>query len=420
MVSEVFSLLSPLRLRHGARQTQGDGSTHRVSIHRDTTGVDHWWQDGAATMGGPFRSRTWLDAFFATFVDRDDIEPFFVDVRDENGAFVIGLPLIRREIGKRSFIEFADLGVADYNLPILGPAAPSDGASATELLAAIRRALPAADVLRLGKMPLTIAGRANPLTLVDAIVPETLFGNTIETGDTWDAWLHTLGGRDRREFARSWRNFTRHPDARLVIAEDADTARRILHWIEHRQRARILEQGLDYDLDAPQMSTFHERLIDQGLESGEVVVSALMAGDEIVAGLFGLANGEEYIALRVAFEAGRWTSIGPGRLLLERTMAAFHDRGYRRFDLGIGDYTYKRDFRPVTCDLGLLVAPLSLAGYVEVVRTRAHAHLRTIPALVSIVRHVRNRRNPFRTITMGCSTWYLAEEIAVAVTIPYL
>lgn len=420
MVSEAFSLLSPFRSRHGAQPFHGSDFSHRVSIHHDTTAVEHWWQEGTATPAGPFRSRTWLDAFFETFTHRDDVEPFLVDVRGADDEFVIGLPLVRRTIGNRTVIEFADLGVADYNHPILGPGAPTDQASANALLAAIRRALPEADVLRLGKMPLTIAGRANPLTLVEAVVPETLFGNAIEAADTWDAWLHTLGGRDRREFARSWRNFTRHPDARLVIAEDTETARRILHWIEHRQRTRIREQGLAYDLDAPQMSTFHERLIEQGLASGEVVVSALVAGDEIVAGLFGLANGVEYIALRVAFEGGSWTSIGPGRLLIERTMAAFHDRGYRHFDLGIGDYTYKRDFRPETRDLGLLVAPLSLAGFAEVMRMRLYARLRKIPALVSLVRHVRDRRNRLHAIAMGCSTYCLAEEIAVAVTIPYL
>lgn len=333
---------------------------------------------------------------------------------------MLGLPLVRRTIGRRRFIEFADLGVADYNLPVLGPAAPTTSDEAAALIAAIERALPEADVLRLGKMPLTIGGRPNPLVQARAIVPETLFGNVIEIDHGYESWLKSLGGRDRREFARAWRVFTRHPEARLVVAEDTDTARRVMRWIEHRQRARIRDRGLPYDLDAPRMSAFHERLIEQGLESGEVVVSALMAGEEIVAGLFGLANGREYIALRVAFESGRWASVGPGRLLIERTMAALHERGCRRFDLGIGDYSYKHDFRPAVRELGQLVSPLSLAGFVEVVRLRLRARLRAVPVLANLVRRLRDRKTRLQTLVLGGSTWCLMDEFALAVTIPYL
>ena len=420
MVSEVASLQASFRPASRSRPVRMGRDAHVVTIHHDPAAVDHWWWEGDARSAGPFRSRTWIEAFFESFSLRDDVEPFLVDVRASGGDFVLGLPLVRRTIGRRRFIEFADLGVADYNLPVLGPAAPTTSDEAAALVAAIERALPEADVLRLGKMPLTIGGHPNPLVRAREIVPETLFGNVIVIDDGYDGWLKSLGGRDRREFARAWRVFTRHPEARLVVAEDTDTARRVMHWIEHRQRARIRDQGLPYDLDAPRMSAFHERLIEQGLESGEVVVSALMAGDEIVAGLFGLANGREYIALRVAFEGTHWASVGPGRLLIERTMAALHARGFHRFDLGVGDYSYKHDFRPAVRELGQLLSPLSLVGSVEVARLRLKAHLRDVPVFAKLVRRLRDRKARLRALLLGGSAWCLMDELSLVLTLPYL
>lgn len=50
--------------------------------------------------------------------------------------------------------------------------------------------------------------------------------------------------------------------------------------------------------------------------------------------------------IRISNGGARWSKCSPGRLIIERTMAALHQDGVREFDFSIGNYAYKRRFDP--------------------------------------------------------------------------
>jgi hypothetical protein len=56
----------------------------------------------------------------------------------------------------------------------------------------LRRIPDQADLIRLRKVPVDLAGKPNPIALLDAAGPCSLNGNLVTTGEDYDAWRYTL------------------------------------------------------------------------------------------------------------------------------------------------------------------------------------------------------------------------------------
>ena len=213
---------------------------------------------------------------------------------------------------------------------MLTAAAPRDtkGARALwrDLRAALRRMPGGAALIRLRKMPVDLDGRPNPLALVDGAGPCSLNGNIVTTGDDFDAWRHTLERTVRKELERSWRVFKRDPAAAFRIMTDRNEALRILSTMEIQQSTRMQHLGLNFILNDETCAAFYRNLVGNGVENGYVVVSTLSVGDEVVATLLGIRSGPRYLMVRISNAGAKWSNCSPGRLIIERSMAAMHQR----------------------------------------------------------------------------------------------
>ena len=347
------------------------------------------WRQAAAGWGAfesstPFQHRQWYEGWYGTFANTGGIVPLLAVITDaSSGERAALLPLIlRRQDGIR-IIEFADLDLTDYNAPLLGPAAPRDARSARlmwrGLLAALRKVPGGADLIRLRKLPADIDGRSNPLAMLDAAGPCSLNGNLVITGGDYDAWRHTLERTTRKELERSWRVYTRHPGADFRLAATADEALKILATTEVQQGTRMQSLGLNFILNEEGCADFYRGLVRDGVASGYVVVSALIAGEEIVATLLGIRTGPRYVMIRISNASGKWSNCSPGRLIIERTMAALHQDGVREFDFSIGNYAYKRRFGVSRTSLVDVSAALSWRGLPHALRDRVARQLRRYP-----------------------------------------
>jgi len=366
-----------------------------VEVAADFSALAARWDVlAAASQQFPFQSACWLAAWYRAFASDDAITPLIATVRGRSGDLAMVLPLIERRLGGLRIAEFADLNLTDYNAPLIGPAAPTDSAEAAELWRALRNALSGIDLVRLKKMPIEIAGRANPLTLDARTTPCMLSGHALTTPDDFEAYRYSLDRRDRKELERSWRVFTRHPGAEFRVIDDVDEALRLLGIMEIQQRTRIRDLGLPYTLDDEAAAAFYRHLIADGLPCGQVVMTALTAGDEVVASLLGVRNAGRYVMIRISNAGAQWSNCSPGRLLIARTMAHLHAQGTRIFDFGVGTYAYKRRFgtreRPLvdrTEGLTWRAAPI-------VARARAVEALRKWPALDQRLRRVMGQSQP--------------------------
>jgi CelD/BcsL family acetyltransferase involved in cellulose biosynthesis len=144
--------------------------------------------------------------------------------------------------------------------------------------------------------------------------------------------------------------------------------------------------GLNFILNDETCAAFYRNLVRDGVGHGYALVSALTAGDEVVATLLGIRNGSRYVMIRISNAGEKWSNCSPGRLIIERTMAALHRDGVREFDFSIGNYTYKRRFGVTRIPLVDLSAALSWRGLPYALRDRAARELRNYPKIAAYLK----------------------------------
>jgi CelD/BcsL family acetyltransferase involved in cellulose biosynthesis len=383
-----MSVLTTTVGRHGARAV-ARRSGYRIELLADWRQAAAGW--GAIEPSTPFQHPQWYDGWYGAFANTRGIVPLIAAITDTStGERAALLPLILRKQDGIRIIEFADLDLTDYNAPVLGPAAPRDAGSARlmwrELLATLRKMPGGADLIRLRKLPVDLDGRPNPLAMLDEAGPCSLNGNLIVTGEDYDAWRYQLERTARKELERSWRVFTRHPGAGFRLAADADEALKFLATTEVQQGTRMQSLGLNFILNEEGCAGFYRSLVRDGVATGYAVASALTAGDEIVATLLGIRTGSRYVMIRISNAGGSWLNCSPGRLIIERTMAALHADGVREFDFSIGNYAYKRRFAVTRTPLVDLSAALGWRGVPHALRDRAARQLRRYPRFAATVK----------------------------------
>ncbi len=370
-------------------------SRYTVELARD-------WHDNVgavaarALAASPFQKPVWLAQWYATLGRRRDVQPIIAIVRERSSGDPVALfPLVGHAAGNRRIVQFADLGITDYNAPLLFAGAPTTRAGAVAMLQALTDALEReGDLLRLIKMPAMIGSMTNPLALLPSAETSPLGSNLVRIDGSWESYHRSLDGKVRRELERSWRLFVRDGvDARFVRASDPGEAKRILAQLSGLQRERITSLGKPYVLDEEGCHDFYERLIEQGLGSGYTVVTALISGEfDVVAGLLSVSDGRSLAMLRLGQAGGAWARCSPGRLLFDRTMHAMHAAGLTEFDFTIGDYAYKETFRVERTPLVDVIRPLTLRGRAtfgfERAGMRTREHLRSMPFLYEALKRI--------------------------------
>jgi CelD/BcsL family acetyltransferase involved in cellulose biosynthesis len=92
--------------------------------------------------------------------------------------------------------------------------------------------------------------------------------------------------------------------------------------------------------------------------------------------------------VRISNAGEKWSMCSPGRLIIERTMAALHGDGVRKFDFSIGNYDYKRRFGVQHLLLVAVTAALSWRGLPLELRERGAKALRPYPRLKAALKRV--------------------------------
>ena len=349
------------------------------------------WADGG--RGTAFQNCRWLEAWYAAF---DDALPLIAIITDATTDAQIALvPLIRRIRRGVRIVEFADLNVTDYNAPILGLGVSLHPAQrralCRALLRAIRKLPGGVDLVRLQKMPADIEGVPNPLAPLGNAGSCSLNGNLIVTGDDFEIYRASIR---RMQLPRSWRVFSRNPGATFRMIARVDEAMQVLDVMDAQQEARMAKLGQPFVLNDVTHAKFYRDLVTSSLEQGYAVLSALSCDAGIVATALGIRNGDDFVFLRISNAGKRWANCSPSRLIVERTMAALHEQGVRRFDLSIGNYSFKRRFGAVQLPLIDASIALEWRGIPHALRDYVARYLRRHGRLHERIRRaVGNRRS---------------------------
>ncbi|WP_027530462.1 GNAT family N-acetyltransferase [Bradyrhizobium sp. WSM3983] len=352
------------------------------------------WRQAALRLNAghrtAFQHGYWLGAWYEAF---HGVAPLIAVIADTtSGKDIAMVPMfshVRRGI---RVVEFADLGVSDNNAPILACDASFDAAGAQAISAAFvdaLRALPDGfDLLRLKKLPAYVGAKPNPLVSLGRLGSCSLNGNLVLTGDEYADYQASI---KRMQMPRCWRVFSRHGGARFEIASDVIRAHELLDVMDVQQQERMQQLGARFVLNDEAHADFYREVARQGVTEGYAVVSALVCDEGIVATTFGVRYGATYYLLRIGHAGKSWANCSPGLLVTERTMAALHAQGVRRFDLSIGNHDYKRRFGAERVPLTDVSVALSWRGVPYMLRDHAAQGLRRHPRLSAFAARVMGK-----------------------------
>lgn len=357
--------------------------------------VRDWRQAASRLSAGhrtAFQHGYWLGAWYEAFHDSAPLIALISDAA--TGKDIAVVPMISHIRRGIRIVEFADLGVSDNNAPILALDAALDTAATDvigrALVDAVRALPDRFDLLRLKKMPAHVGGKPNPLVSLGRIGSCSLNGNLVLTGDDYEAYRASI---KRMQMPRCWRVFSRHAGARFEIATDVARARELLDVMDVQQQARMRKLGSRFVLNDDAHARFYREVARQGIAEGYAVISALVCDEAVVATTFGVRFGASYFLLRIGHAGDSWSNCSPGLLVTERTIAALHAEGVRRFDLSIGNQDYKRRFGAEKVALTDVSIALSWRGAPYAWRDHAAQNLRRYPRLAAVVsRAIRKMR----------------------------
>lgn len=344
------------------------------------------WRQAALRLNAghrtAFQHGYWLGAWYEAF---HGVAPLIAVIADTtSGKDIAVVPMFSRVRRGIRVIEFADLGVSDNNAPILACDASFDATGAQAISAALvdgLRALPDGfDLLRLKKLPAYVGAKPNPLVSLGRLGSCSLNGNLVLTGDDYADYRASI---KRMQMPRCWRVFSRHGGARFEIAGDVIRAHELLDVLDVQQQERMQLLGSRFVLNDEAHARFYRDVARQGVAEGYAVVSALVCDEGIVATTFGVKYGATYYLLRIGHAGKLWANCSPGLLVTERTMAALHAQGVRRFDLSIGNHDYKRRFGAEPVPLTDVSVALSWRGLPYMLRDHAAQGLRRYPKLAA-------------------------------------
>lgn len=336
----------------------------------------HWHAIAATCPATPFQAPHVVEAWYATLGARAGVTPVVVEIVLGDGTPAALLPMAITLDGALAVAGFADGGVIDLACAIPGP---GFGALTPDTSwHALRGALSGADLVRLSKQPLRIGVHVNPLANLARVRRSPLSSHPLTISGSWDDYVRSRSRKFRKEQGRVWRVFERNDGAAFRLVDDVDEGLRVLAAVEELQGARLRSLGVAYRLDQPDLRDFYRRIVAEGLPIGRTVIGTLVAGDEVVGALIGLAAGPNVVFVRLAHRGGSWAPCSPGRLVIEKTLEALHARGFTGFDFSIGDYDYKAAFGVGTSALVDVTAHVSWRGLPFALAANAKAVLKRL------------------------------------------
>ncbi len=324
-----------------------------------------------------FQTQAWLLPWYRIIAHHRGAKPLLVTVSDAvSHEPLLFFPLVTRRDDTYRWIEFADLGVSDYNAPLVAPGFAPDERQLRRLMREFFSALPSADLLRFDKTPDTLGDAPNPLAGHEMFHRMRFQSWGVGLPATRAGFEAGLSPGFLKELGRKHRRLAGKGEVRLQLAGSEREVVEIFGALVDQRRRRFTELGRENVLDDAVFRDFYETVILSSLRTGFASLAALRCGDEIVATLFGLRSRGAFHLLMSTMQGGKWKSSSPGNVAIDEMISAMIGEGEDHFDFTIGDELYKRDFGARPANLYECVRAQSILGAPFAFKTNARAIIR--------------------------------------------
>jgi CelD/BcsL family acetyltransferase involved in cellulose biosynthesis len=363
----------------------------RFTRHRDVAALEGVWR-ALAREGGTtaFQSYDWGGAW-ARAAERSGVAtPAVIVVEDDvDDRPIMLVPLAVTAMGARRVATFFDLGVTDYNAPLVAADIAFGRLDTAEIKAGLKAILPDADVLHLDKMPYRVGRTRNPLVAFKGTSAMSLTACAAPIWGPWSSCRESiLAPAFRVEMDDRWRRLNKRKPVRFVVAESAEQANDLFDALADQRAARFRRLKRDDILWKSAWRDFYRDLVTAEGGHGLGRMSALLIDGEPVATALGLAHEGTFALMMHGFADGCWRNYSPGIQLILRTMEWAVADGFRTFDFTIGAEGYKNDFGVVAQPLAECVEALSPHGLPRQTLARAKGFVRRHPVVATPLRRM--------------------------------
>jgi len=303
---------------------------------------DVWRNIEARGTLTPYQRFDWLSGLHAAGADADARIAIAVIKRAGESLALLPLALVRRLSMTNARFLGTEQSNADWMIAL-----PSFAPSASELTAIFNRiaeAVGGIDLLSIQNQPTQWAGTANPLLKLPHTPAASNFYLTSIAGVPKPFIETRLAAKSRSDLKRSRRRMgDAMGEVRLVRVNDADTLDRVHAEFLEQRRARFDEMGIDNVFEQPHFVRFFREaaIAGFGAERPAMLVHALMAGDAVVATVWGTLAHNHYSLYINSTTAGEGSQFRLMSILIADLMDELLDMGVTSFDMGLGDFSYK-------------------------------------------------------------------------------
>jgi len=356
-------LLGGRAWRHASQE--GIANDFSIEVSRDFDSVQGDWawleREGLLT---PFQTRSWLTPFYRVLAPRLKATPVFVTIRDRaSDRPAMLLLLCARRFFGIPLIQFADLGVSDYNAPLIAKSFNPSLAQWSILWRQVLAALGMGSVLRLKNMPPLIGGRPNPLVACEkSSAPMSVASWKVALPQTIAEYGRlVLKPSFRKRLAKKFRHAAKLGKIEYVVASTREDKLAAFDLLARQRQARCDQMGRANVMTHQAYHDFYKAAV---VDSYDPLTSlaVLKIGGEAVGTLLALDDQESFHVISQTFEGGDWENYSLGLIIVHSAIEYCIERGKSFFDLTIGNESYKAHFGTTPSPLYIAWHPLSPTG----------------------------------------------------------
>lgn len=343
---------------------QATAARPTLEIMRDAGEIALVWRafEAGAVMT-PYGRYDWVAAYQRSLPDtvRDTRVAI---IRDRRGDPVLLMPFqIEHRFGLRIASAVGGKHV-NYNLPLMHPdfAAGLTAERARTILSEAGRAM-GADMILVPNMPVAWEGRPNPFAASGLPSASNAFALRLEA-DGEATLARSMSADARKKMRNKARRLEAIGQVTLARAGTPADARRALVAFYEQKARRFADLGIADPFSGDTTRAFLEDAATTGLAKDRAAIEfyVLSVGGEIAAVLGGAADGRRFSGMVLSFQGGELEKLSPGEMLVTGAIRDLCARGYRMFDLGVGDARYKRSICDEVEALVDIALPLTLRG----------------------------------------------------------
>lgn len=341
----------------------------------------------------PFQHGAWLSELYDVLAPRRRARKVVVTVRDaHDGRLVLVLPLVGLRRGMLRVLEYANLGVSDYAVPVVDPRDVADLLGDQALVRQIRESLGPFDLLQIAHVP-DVPDTFLALLAGARASRHSYSAHTVDLAATVELWRSSLDPSFARHLERKFKRLRPRGEHRLRLVDDPSELESLMRRMQRFRAARFAERGGMDLVQDPDCFAFYVAAIRRSLTAGLGRLAAFEVAGEPAAVVFDLVDESTELFVLVGYDFERLRNASLGLLVVTELAGAAIVRNLRHFDLTVGDEAYKADFgarpRPLY-EVRVCRTPLGSAGAVS--RDTYLAARRVAKRVVSSRRDRRARR----------------------------